>query len=126
MDALGSQGSGADLGKAAGVVAAVIADGAGLAAAGFEEVLGKTTGGLADGQVVEAGGAHAHDAADTGGAEAGLASKGSLDGGVIVLHGQQLFEHRALAIGFPTVKFGSCIHSVTSPPIISIAARGSR
>ena len=69
LDAVRGKGVGADLGKEAGIVARIVADGAALGKVGRAEPCRHAEGGSAHGVNVEAVGTGAHHAAKTGGAE---------------------------------------------------------
>ena len=106
------QGRGADLRVGPGIVAAVVADGAALGQLGAVQPLGDALGRPADGKLVEAVTAEAHDAADAGGTEGQLGAEAALQSQVVALHA---LEHVSVGNGRvfkPKFVLFQIIHSV--------------
>ena len=108
MDAGFRQRRRADLRKAAGIVTAVIADGAALLPRLSGEIGRETARRLADGIGVEVGNADAHHAADTAGAEGLLMAEVRFDLRRIVLNAFQLLQNFAVCVCKPAFVFLLC------------------
>ena len=107
----------ADLGKAAGVVTAVIADGAALFTRNARKIRRKAARGLAHGVGVQIRDARRHDAADARRAEGLLVAEALFDLLGVVLDALEFFQDLAVCVLHPALKFFSCLFAhIRSPP----------